>query len=314
MGPGSAEQREERCTASGTRWSWRLDPELLQRLEHPLRRRHLDGERFSGLQQALQARQDRGPARTAAGEDVVADRPVVRLGQGQSHGGAGGLDLVGYQRRAELLDQSRPIDVEGNGQLARRVAFDHLATDVQRTIRRAHDVRAADSQIDLHRIAEKIFPAELRTRQCLPDLLGGRRDIDGVNDRRLEVLDLQWNPSIPSATGEIASAVPDSSRVLRPARIAGHPLEMPSRITLPSSKSSCVRVSFTSLPCGSRTKTTLVGRSLRAASLRTWWNVYDSRRGRSNSRISPTSVVVPSMTSANGEPIFHSDFTSVLNQ
>ena len=43
--------------------------------------------------------------------------------------------------------------------------------------------------------------------------------------------------------------------------IAGHPLEMPSRIMLPSAKPSCVSVSFTSLPCGSSTKVTCDGRS-----------------------------------------------------
>jgi hypothetical protein len=40
----------------------------------------------------------------------------------------------------------------------------------------------------------------------------------------------------------------------------------------------------------------------------------DSRRGGSASRIFPTSVVVPSMTSANGEPTLKSDWSSVLNQ
>src|SRR6266481_9651592 len=113
----------------------RLNPELLQRRHHPLRRLHLDDKRLSGFQQALEAGEDRGPAMAAAGEDVVVDRPVVCLDQRQLNGFAGTLDFVGYQRWAELLDQRRPVDIPGDGEPARRVAFDHLAADVDRTVR-----------------------------------------------------------------------------------------------------------------------------------------------------------------------------------
>src|SRR5258707_14802365 len=68
VGPRSAEQREERCTASGTRSLRRRDPHFPERLQHLRRRRHLDGKRLAGFQQALQAGQDRGPAGTSAGE------------------------------------------------------------------------------------------------------------------------------------------------------------------------------------------------------------------------------------------------------
>src|SRR5882724_7277895 len=251
----------------------RGDPHLLQRRQHSLRRLHFYHQRFSGLQQALQAGEDRGPALTAAREDVAVDRPVVRLGQREPDRIAGALDLIGHERDAELLHQPRPVHVPGDGELPRRIAFDHFTSDVDGTIRRAGDERAADFQLGLHHKAGKILPGKLRARQRLPDFLRRRADVDGVDDRRLEVVDVHSNPSMPSAEGGIASAVPDSSMLLRLDRIAGHPLEMPSSSLLPSSKSSCVSVSFTSLPCGSRLKTTLVGRSLRASSLRTWWNV-----------------------------------------
>jgi hypothetical protein len=39
--------------------------------------------------------------------------------------------------------------------------FDHLAGDVQRAVRRAHDVGTADAQLDLDRVAEEILSAEL---------------------------------------------------------------------------------------------------------------------------------------------------------
>src|SRR5437016_4864922 len=253
----------------------RPDPQFLQRFEHPLRRLQLDDKRLSGLQQALQAGQDRGPALTAARENVVVDRPIVGLGQREPNGLGRWLDFVGHERRAELLDQRRPIDVPGNGEPARRVACDHFAADMNRTVRRAGDERAADLQLDLHREAGKILSGELGRGQRLPDLFRRGGDVDGVDDGGFEVVDVHGysNPSMLGAEGGIASAVPDSSRLFRLDGIAGHPLEMPSRITLPSSKSSCVGVSFTSLPCGSRLRTTLVGRSLRAASLSTWWNV-----------------------------------------
>jgi hypothetical protein len=79
----------------------RLNPELLQRRHHPLRRLHLDDERLSGLQQALEAGQDRRPALAAAREDVVVDRPVVRLDQCQLDGVAGTLD-----RRLQALGRA----------------------------------------------------------------------------------------------------------------------------------------------------------------------------------------------------------------
>src|SRR6267154_3017302 len=144
---------------------------------------------------------------------------------------------------------------------------------MQRAVRRAHDVGAADPEVDLDRVAEKILSAELGRGQCLPHLLRRRGDVDGVDDRGFEVCNVHDTPSIPSAETGISSALPDSSRLLRLDMIAGHPLEMPSKSLLPSSKSSCVSVSFTSLPYGSRSKTTLLGRSLRAASLVTWWKV-----------------------------------------
>src|SRR5258706_16434128 len=89
----------------------RPDPELLQRLQHPLRRLHLDDKRLSGLQQALEAGQDRGPALTAAGEDVVVDRPIVRLNERQPHCLARRLHLIGHKRWPELLDQRGPVYV-----------------------------------------------------------------------------------------------------------------------------------------------------------------------------------------------------------
>ena len=52
----------------------RLDPHRLQRFQHPRWRRHLDLRRLARFQQALQPRQDRGPAGAAAGKDVVAER------------------------------------------------------------------------------------------------------------------------------------------------------------------------------------------------------------------------------------------------
>src|ERR1700682_5985105 len=202
-------------------------------------------------------------------------------GHRQSDGVAGTLDLVGHQRNAELLDQGRPVDVPGDGELARGNAFDHFTADVNRTVRRASDERAADPELGLHPKAGKILPGELRRRQRLPDLLRGGGDVDGVDNGRLEVIDVHSpsNPSIPSAEGGIASAVPDSSVLLRLDRITGQPLEMPSRCLLPSAKPSWVNVSFTNLPCRSRLNTTLDGRSLRAASLRTCWEVADRRRG-----------------------------------
>ena len=155
--------------------------------EHPRRRRaYRDDRRGSGLEQALQAGEDCRPAEAATGQDVVAKRPVVRLDQRQLHHITHRLDLVGDERGPKLFHQRRPVDVERERELPRRLAFDHFARDVRRPIRRVHDVRAADPQIDLDRIAEEIFPAELRRRQRLPHLLGRGGDVDGVDDGGFE--------------------------------------------------------------------------------------------------------------------------------
>jgi hypothetical protein len=47
------------------------------------------------------------------------------------------------------------LDIEGDGEFAGRVAFDHLAGDMPRAVRGTHDMGAADPQLDLDRIAEK---------------------------------------------------------------------------------------------------------------------------------------------------------------
>src|SRR6185437_7579133 len=106
--------------------------------------------------------------------------------------------------------------------------------------------------------------------QRLPDLLRRRGDVDRVDGQRLELIDLhQPTPSMSSAASGIASGSPDSRRLLRLERIAGHPLEMPSSSLLPSTNPSWVSVSLTSSPWGSRVKTTFEGGSLRNASLET---------------------------------------------
>src|SRR6516164_3564656 len=94
--------------------SGRPDPQRFQRLEHALRRGELDDQRLAGLKQALEAREDRGPARASAGEDVVAERPVMGFGQRQPYRLARRFDLVGDEGRTELLDQRRPVDIEGD--------------------------------------------------------------------------------------------------------------------------------------------------------------------------------------------------------
>ena len=120
--------RTSHATPDGMRVSLRHpDSQFLQCRQHSLRRLHLDDHRAAGFQQALQAGEDRGPAGAAAGQDVVADRTVVRLDQRQLHHVPHGLDLVGHQRRAEFFDQRRPVDVEGDGKLPQGIAFDHLA-------------------------------------------------------------------------------------------------------------------------------------------------------------------------------------------
>ena len=85
---------------------------------------------FAGFQQALEAGEDRGPARRPPDRMSSSIGAVVRLRQRQPDRIAGRLDLVGHQGRAELLDQPRPVDVPGDGELARRIAFDHLAADM----------------------------------------------------------------------------------------------------------------------------------------------------------------------------------------
>src|SRR6185369_5823095 len=156
--------------------------------------------------------------------------------------------------------QRRPVYVPGDGQLPRRIAFDHLAADMYRAIRRAGDEGAADLEVGLDRKAGKILPAELGRRQRLPHLLGRGGDVDRVDDRGLELVDLhvgagpsidlhdRVSSSLPSAARGIASGFPVSSMLFRPDRIAGHPVEMAPTSLLPSTKPSWVTVSFTRLP------------------------------------------------------------------
>src|SRR6202007_3146211 len=89
------------------------NPQRLERIEHALRRRHLYYQRLAGLEQALQTGHDRGPSLTSAGEDIVAQRPDMGLGQRQLYRVAHRLDLVTNEGWAELFDQRRPVDVEG---------------------------------------------------------------------------------------------------------------------------------------------------------------------------------------------------------
>src|ERR1700680_2809485 len=103
----------------------RRDPDGLQRCQHALWRRHLHGQRLSGLEQTLEAGEDRGPALPAAFEDIVAERAVMRLDHCQPHRVAGLLDLVSDEGRPELLEQPWPVDVEGDGEPLQWLAFDH---------------------------------------------------------------------------------------------------------------------------------------------------------------------------------------------
>jgi hypothetical protein len=73
----------------------------------------------------------------------------------------------------------------------RRIAFDHLAADVRRSIRRAYDVRAADFQIDFDHVAEKILLAEFGRRQRLPHLFRRGGDVDRVDDGWFEIVDVR---------------------------------------------------------------------------------------------------------------------------
>ena len=78
---------------------------------------------------------------------------------------------------------------------------------------------------------------------------------------RLEIVDVHCIPSMPSAAIGIASAEPVSSRLFRLGEIAGQPPEMLRKVTPRSSSSSCVTVSLTILPRGSRSKVTREVRS-----------------------------------------------------
>src|SRR5215207_430829 len=189
----------------------------------------------------------------------------MRLQHRQLDHVAGLLDFVGDERRPELFHQLRPVHVPGNRELVRRIAFDHLAADMLRAIRRAGDEGAADFQVGLDRKAGKILPAELGRGQRRPYLFRRGGDVDRVDDRGLEILDVHDAPSMPSAETGISNAVPDSSRLLRLDIMAGHPLEMPSNSLLPSAKPSCESVSFTNLPCCSILNTTFEAFSLRYA-------------------------------------------------
>ena len=73
------------------------------------------------------------------------------------------LDLVGHRASAPSFSTSAgQLTLKVTVSFSRGLAFDHLAADVDRAIRRADDERAADLQIDLDRIAGKILSAELR--------------------------------------------------------------------------------------------------------------------------------------------------------
>src|SRR4029079_9693939 len=213
-----------------------------------------------GLQKALQAGQDCRPAGGSAGQDVVADVAVVGLQHRQLDGVTGLLDLVSDERWTELFHQRRPVDVPGDGEPLQWIALDHLTADMLGAVGRAGDEGAADLQVGLDGKAGKIFPTKLGRRQRLPHLLGRGSDIDRVDDRGLELLDLhvgsgpsidlqdRVSSSLPSAARGIASGFPVSSTLFRPDRIAGHPVEMAPTSLLPSMKPSWVTVSFTRLP------------------------------------------------------------------
>jgi hypothetical protein len=96
------------------------------------------------------------------------------------------LDLVGNEGGPEFFYQRRPVDVPGDGEAFRRIAFEHLAADMHGAVGRAGDEGAADLQVGLDRKAGKILPAEFRRRQRPPHLLGRGGDVDGVDDGRLE--------------------------------------------------------------------------------------------------------------------------------
>ena len=70
----------------------------------------------------------------------------MRLGERQLDCVARLFDFVGDERRPELFDQSRPVDIEGEAELPRRIAFGDFARDVQRAVGCADYERAADLQ------------------------------------------------------------------------------------------------------------------------------------------------------------------------
>src|SRR5262249_37104640 len=123
-----------------------------------------------------------------------------------------------------------------------------------------------------------------------PHLLGRGGDVDGVDRHGFEFFGLEFfdihhaaclpidfhfysTPSMPSALRGIVRALPDSRRLLRLERIAGHPFEMPSSSLLSFANPSWISVSFTNSPCGSSVKTTLVAPSFRISSSRSCLNV-----------------------------------------
>jgi hypothetical protein len=111
-----------------------------------------------------------------------------------------------------FFDQFRPVDVEGEAQLPRRITFDHYAADMQRTIGLADDISTADSLIDFDRVAEKIFSAELRRCQCFPHPLWRRGDVDRIDDGGFEIAgvhDISQASSFSAAYG-ISSGCPVS--------------------------------------------------------------------------------------------------------
>src|SRR3954454_8505647 len=64
----------------------------LQRRQHLLGRLHLDRYRLAGLQDALEAREDRRPAGAPARQEVVGYIPLMRFGHREFHGLTGLLD------------------------------------------------------------------------------------------------------------------------------------------------------------------------------------------------------------------------------
>src|SRR6185437_16713062 len=146
---------------------------------------------------------------------------------------------------------------------------------------------ASDFLLDLDRIAEEIFLAELGRCQRLPHLLRRGGDVDGVDRQRLELVEFHGGTrssielhlaSKPSrldmaccfqaalATSSTGSGFPVSRKLFRLAITIGQPPEMSRRVLPPSSRLSWVTVSLITLPRGSRSKVTREVRSRRASS------------------------------------------------